>query len=449
MSECHHQCPSVGHPTPLAAMRGPHEKILYIPCIVPSKDLPDYLATICVDPESDDYGKVVHRLRMPNKGDELHHMNWNVCSSCYGTRGKSRDKLILPSLNSDRIYVVDVSADPLAPRLFKVIEPQEMHGVDVSAPHTPHCLATGQVMISTMGDAKGNAKGSFVLLEENTFDFSGIWEPEGESAPFGYDFWYQPRHNVMVSSEWGAPSAFRKGLKLQDVQEGKYGTSLVVWDWTTRRQIQTLNLGQDGLMPLEVRFLHDPNASEGYVGCALGSTVYRFYKTCDGRWEAEKVITIPPKKVTGWMLDAIPGVITDILISLDDRFLYIACWLHGDVRQYDITNRREPNLVGQEQPCRLVLKGKPIQGAPQMLQLSLDGKRLYSTTSLFSAWDRAFYPEMIEKGAMVIQMDVNTEKGGLNVNEEFLVDFGEEPDGPVLAHEIRFPGGDSTSDIWL
>ena len=27
---------------------------------------------------------------------------------------------------------------------------------------------------------------------------------------YGYDFWYQPRHNVMVSSQWGAPAAFRK-----------------------------------------------------------------------------------------------------------------------------------------------------------------------------------------------------------------------------------------------
>ncbi|XP_064465354.1 methanethiol oxidase-like, partial [Ornithodoros turicata] len=139
MSDCHHQCPSVGHPTPLAAMRGPHEKILYIPCIVPSKDLPDYLATICVDPESDDYGKVVHRLRMPNKGDELHHMNWNVCSSCYGTRGKSRDKLILPSLNSDRIYVVDVSADAFAPRLFKTLL-TSAEGQAVSWIRTVMCL---------------------------------------------------------------------------------------------------------------------------------------------------------------------------------------------------------------------------------------------------------------------------------------------------------------------
>jgi selenium-binding protein 1 len=28
------------------------------------------------------------------------------------------------------------------------------------------------------------------------------------------------------------------------------------------------------------------------------------------------------------------------------------------------------------------------------------------------------------------------------------VDFGKEPDGPARAHEVRFPLGDSTSDIW-
>ena len=41
------------------------------------------------------------------------------------------------------------------------------------------------------------------------------------------------------------------------------------------------------------------------------------------------------------------ALITDILVSLDDHYLYLSCWLHGDVRQYDITDRRNPRLVGQ------------------------------------------------------------------------------------------------------
>ena len=46
-------------------------------------------------------------------------------------------------------------------------------------------------------------------------------------------------------------------------------------------------------------------------------------------------------------------------------------------------------------------------------------------------------------------VDIDTEKGGLTLNKDFAIDFGDEPDGPVLAHEIRYPGGDCTSDIYL
>ena len=50
---------------------------------------------------------------------------------------------------------------------------------------------------------------------------------------------------------------------------------------------------------------------------------------------------------------------------------------------------------------------------------------------------------------MLLQVDVDSVNGGLKLNRDFCVDFGEEPDGPVLAHEVRYPGGDCSSDIWL
>lgn len=84
-----------------------------------------------------------------------------------------------------------------------------------------------------------------------------------------------------------------------------------------------------------------------------------------------------------------------------------------------------------------------------MFQLSLDGNRLYVTNSLFSVWDKQFYPELVEKGSHMLQIDVDTDKGGLSINPNFFVDFGFEPDGPSLAHEMRYPGGDCTSDIWV
>ena len=50
------------------------------------------------------------------------------------------------------------------------------------------------------------------------------------------------------------------------------------------------------------------------------------------------------------------------------------------------------------------IKGHELLGGPQMIQLSLDGKRLYVTNSLFSAWDQQFYPEMEKKGSYMIQV---------------------------------------------
>ena len=93
--------------------------------------------------------------------------------------------------------------------------------------------------------------------------------------------------------------------------------------------------------------------------------------------------------------------------------------------------------------------GHPMTAGPQMIQLSLDGKRLYVTTSLFSTWDNQFYPEIREKGGSMMMVDCDIEQGGMSINRNFFVDSGNEPNGPARCHETRYPGGDCTSDIWV
>jgi methanethiol oxidase len=95
-----------------------------------------------------------------------------------------------------------------------VLEPSEMHSLNLTAPHTAHCLASGEVMISAMGDVQGNGRGGFALLDCKDFTLKGPWS--SEDAKFGYDFWYQPYHDTMVSSEWGAPKSFKKGFIPED-----------------------------------------------------------------------------------------------------------------------------------------------------------------------------------------------------------------------------------------
>jgi methanethiol oxidase len=356
----------------------------------------------------------------------------------------------VPGVRSGRIHILD-AANPRAMKLHKVIEPHEIVSrTNLSAPHTVHCLADGQIMISMLGDGQGNAPGGFLLLDEK-FDVAGRWDALNSGIQFNYDFWYQPRHNVMVSSEWAAPNTFRGGFDVKDVEAGKYGHSLCFWDWNEKKLAQRVDLGPQGLIPLEVRFHHNPDSTHGFVGAALSSTMWHFHKD-GGKWQVDKVIDVKPVEQEGWPFP-VPGLITDLLVSLDDRYLYFSNWLHGDLRQYDVSDPTHPKLTGQLWLGGVIKKsgrfrGQDFVGGPQMLQLSLDGKRLYVTNSLYSSWDNQFYPD-IAKGSSLLQIDCDTERGGMKVNEKFFVDFAKEPGGPARAHEMRFPGGDSTSDIWI
>ena len=352
---------------------------------------------------------------------------------------------------SSRIHILDAS-DERAPQLYQVIEPEEIkEKVNLSTPHTVHCLADGNILISMLGDREGNGPGGFLLLDEG-FNIAGRWEQTTQGMDFNYDYWYQPRHNVMVSSEWAAPKTFINGFNLDDVAAGKYGHHLHFWDWDKHAIVQSFDLGEEGLVPLEVRFHHNPDSTHGFVGAALSSNMWHWHKP-NGTWEVEKVINIPSVELAGWPIP-VPSLITDFLVSMDDRYLYLSNWLHGDLRQYDISDPSHPRLTGQVWCGGLLgkagsVQGHSLQAGPQMLQLSLDGRRLYVTNSLYSSWDNQFYPELARRGSYLLQIDCDTQNGGLKINENFYVDFSNEPAGPARAHEMRYPGGDCTSDIWV
>jgi selenium-binding protein 1 len=442
-----------GFASPQEAMKAEREKILYVNALYTGTgiDAPDYLATVDVDPASPTYTQVICRTPMPSPGDELHHFGWNACSSCHTDTGKSRRFLIVPGFRSSRIHILDTS-EARAPRLVKVIEPDEVKGkTNLSAPHTVHCLADGTVMISMLGDQEGNSPGGFLQLDEN-FDILGRWEQEPNGMRFNYDFWYQPRHNMMVSSGLAAPNTYYPGFNLEDVAAGLYSRQIDLWDWQERKLVQSIDLGEEGLVPLEVRFLHDPDQAKAYIAAALSSNLFCLYRQ-NGGWKAQKVVDIPAIELEGWPFP-VPSLITDMVISMDDRYLYLSNWLHGDIRQYDISDPIRPQLKGQVWCGGVLGKGENngsqrLSGGPNMIQLSLDGKRLYVTSSLLSSWDNQFYPDIARQGSYLLKIDCDSENGGMRIDPDFFVDFGKEPAGPARAHEIRYPGGDCTSDIWV
>jgi selenium-binding protein 1 len=78
------------------------------------------------------------------------------------------------------------------------------------------------------------------------------------------------------------------GFDLEEVGHLKYGRRLHVWDFEKKEPVETMYLGEDGLVPLEVKFLHDPNSSHGFCGAALSTNVIHFWKSKEGKWEWEK-----------------------------------------------------------------------------------------------------------------------------------------------------------------
>ena len=354
-------------------------------------------------------------------------------------------------MRTSNLNIFDTS-DARAPKLHKVVSGDDIKAkTNLSAPHTVHCLGS-DIIISMLGDADGVGPGGYLHLDQD-FEIQGRWENDLGTMKYGYDFWYQPRHNMMVSSEWASPNTFLPGFDLEDVGAGKYGQSVHFWDFEAKKVVKSIDMGEEGMIPLELRGLHDPASNEGLIGATLASNILRWWKTDDGDFKVEKIIDIPTVDVEGFPVP-MPSLITDILISMDDKYLYFANWLHGDLRQYDISDIKNPKMTGQVWLGGMLGKapevnGVTVQGAPQMIQLSLDGKRLYVTTSLFSTWDNQFYPGMKDKGGQMFMVECDTDKGGMSINPDFVVDFGKEPNGPSRAHEMRYPGGDVTSDIWM
>lgn len=101
----------------------------------------------------------------------------------------------------------------------EVLEPEEIHKYGISTPHTSHCLPTGEIMISTMGNLNGDGLGQFFCIDAETLRPKGTWTKSHEKAAFGYDFWYQPYHDTLIATEWGAPKVFKQGFIPEDVHD--------------------------------------------------------------------------------------------------------------------------------------------------------------------------------------------------------------------------------------
>jgi selenium-binding protein 1 len=112
-------------------------------------------------------------------------------------------------------------------------------------------------------------------------------------------------------------------------------------------------------MALEIRPAHDPAKDYGFCGVVVDTTnlqgaIFTWWQKDDGTFEAKKTITIDPRPEKAENLppllqgfEAVPPLVTDIDLSLDDKYLYVACWGLGEMHQYDVSDPMNPKLAGK------------------------------------------------------------------------------------------------------
>ncbi|HET9439591.1 MAG TPA: selenium-binding protein SBP56-related protein [Longimicrobiales bacterium] len=453
------------YPSPRMAMEAPAEELAYVALLGTDDTKRDGIGVIDTNPESDSYGKLVGKTEFPNGGNELHHFGWNACSShlCpYAPHAHvERRYLVVPGTHSSRIHILDTKANPRAPELVKVIEGDVvMAKTGYAAPHTVHCGPDG-IYMNALGATDGNGPGGIFVIDHETFDVIGPWEKERGPQYLAYDFFWHLGHDTMITSEWGTPNMVKDGVNPELLLGGKYGNALHVWDLRTRKHLKKLELGAEQQMVLELRPAHNPKRAYGFVGVVmslenLSSAIFLWYlEGTNGKseWKARKVIEIPaqpahpdalPPLLKGF--GVVPPLVTDINLSLDDRYLYVSCWGTGEIMQYDVSDPFNPKLSGKLAIGGMVARSahpstpaQPLNGGPQMVEISRDGRRVYLTNSLYSPWDAQFYPDGIR--GWLAKIDVG-QNGGIAFDRDFFVQFEE----GIRPHQVRLQGGDASSD---
>jgi selenium-binding protein 1 len=491
------------YPSAKQAAEAPAEQLAYLAMLSPNQSRSDAIGVVDVGPDSKSFGQLVGQVDMPNRGDELHHFGWNACSASLCPWSPhphvERRYLLVPGINSSRIHVLDTKPDPRNPELVKVIEPETLaKKTGYAAPHTVHCGPDG-IYMSALGAPDGGGPGGIFILDHDSFEPKKQWEEDRGPQHLAYDFAWHLGHDITITSEWGTPSMVREGVVPELLLGGKYGHALHVWDLRKGRHLQRIDLGEKYQMSLELRPARDPRKAYGFVGVVisledLSSSVWLWYRedgpggnggsrgnsgstgrssAWDGGsspeasatsapsaatavatdWKVKKVIEIPAEAADPADLPpllqafkAVPPLITDINLSLDDRQLYVSCWGTGELRQYDVSDPFNPRLTATTQIGGIVRRAahpaqpsKRLNGGPQMVELSRDGRRVYLTNGLYSPWDEQFYPAGLE--SWMVKLDTRPE-GGMALDSRFFLAM----ERGVRCHQVRLQGGDASSD---
>ena len=333
-------------------------------------DEQDKLVTVDVNPDSPNFGKVVHSLSVGGR-NEAHHS------------GLSDDRRYLwaGGLDTNKIFIFDVHTDPAKPTLHKTITDFVSKSGGVVGPHTHYALP-GRMLITGLSNNRDHGGRTAMVEYTNAGEYiKTYWMPTDDNLQgavkggqfadgFGYDVRALPRRNVMVTSSFTGWNNYMMnlGAMMADPEAMKaFGNTAVVWDLHARKPIKVLDVPG---APLEVRCAWNEKHDYCFTTTALTSKVWLIYLDEQGEWQSQAV---------GDIGDAakIPLPV-DISITNDDKHLWINTWNDGMTRLYDISDPFNAKQLWE----------KKIGEQVNMVSQSWDGERLYYTSSLLGNWDK-------------------------------------------------------------
>jgi selenium-binding protein 1 len=317
----------------------------------------DKLVTVGANPASPDYGKVISTVSVGGR-HEAHHGGWN----------DDRTQLWMGGLDSSRIFVFDVAANPEKPRLVRTIDDFVHATGGVVGPHTFYALP-GRMLITGLSNAMDNGGRTAVVEYGNDFrHVRTTWMPE--AAPYGYDARVNANLNRMLTSSFTGKTNYMTdfGKMVKDPEAmKKFGNQVVLWDFHARKPLQIFEVPG---APLELRWALEPRHHYAFTTTALTARLWGFFRKDDGTFEAVDLAPIGDP--------ASPPLPVDISLSADDKFLFVDSFMDGTARIYDVSDPRVPRLAHE----------RKIGSQLNMVSQSWDGKRVYFTTSLLSRWDK-------------------------------------------------------------
>lgn len=391
----------------------PRERFAYVGCADKGGQDPDFISVIGLDPgDAATYGKIIDRVDLLQIGDEVHHYGYNIFQT----------RLLVPGLFTGRLHVLDVETDPAHPTLVA-------HNDDLVpdsgyiVPHTVIGLPDGGYMLTMIGaNTPSTAPGGLVQIDADArfvrhIGPGPVRSPAATPPNFMYDVGINPIRNRMITTSFGLPADVAPGITVTGL-----GDEINVWDWQTKQLLQSVKIGA-GTGALEVRWTSDEGSTIGFTNAPGTSEIWRWSDLdLDGVYDFDVAITLPPLSVP-----------TDILLSGDDRYLYISNWAGNSVMQYDIRDPFNPILTGQV-----------TVPYAQMMRISPDNRRLYVTNSLLSTWDDDEFPAGVTRntGYGLWKIDLDHVNGGMTIDPNFFVDFDnvqkKNSIGPARPHQVFF-----------